>query len=135
MELKEIKNENKKNRFMWILWVIIIILFVGFFPKSCGKNDSNLTIDSKCIGIKGPFINTNNNWCYGICIEKSIKENKTISNITKTNSEASGIISNLTSSFSGLLRPLIIILMIIALVKIIDSIKKRKSNTVIYKKI
>jgi hypothetical protein len=135
MELRAANKKERKEGFMWVLWIIIIILFVGFFPKTCGKINSDSLTDSKCIGVKAPFIKSENNWCYGVCIQKSIKTTNTALNLTETNPEASGLISGLMSSFSSLLKPLVIILMVMAIVKLIDSFKKRKTNMVVYKKL
>jgi len=122
----------------WIFLIIILILFVVFFPKTCGKIDfiSEVT-EFSCQGIDAPFINIKNNysWCYGICWEKSIEE-KQINNKIDTSQE------EVLGPFAGLKKVLIEkgpillgIVFLIGILKWMGSLKARKSNLVVYKKI
>lgn len=120
----------------WIIWVILILLFVGLFPKTCGKISNNpIEINYNCIGTKAPFINSNNySWCYGVCIETSKEkaQNKTIETVKKTGADP--LINDIISTLSKLVYPMIIIFIIIATIKYVNNLRKKKTE-VIYKKI
>jgi hypothetical protein len=88
--------------------------------------------------VVGRFINVKSNysWCYGVCFEKSLEETP-INNVTLNNG-----ISNVPGPFSelkdGLIKkwPILIgIILLIGIISWIGSLRSRKSNFVVYKKI
>lgn len=130
---------------MWILYLILFILFVVFFPKTCGQTDYISTItEYSCQGISAPFINirTNYNWCYGVCIEKSIDSLGLNDNPGYSNQTDNSVNEEVLGPFAGLKKvlvekgPVLIgIFFLIGILKWIGSLKARKSNLVVYKKI
>ena len=120
-----------------VLWALIIILLILVFPKTCGRTDYiSKVIYYGCMGIEAPFfssINDKYNWCYGICLESSIQQPDEI-NQTKPQ-EDSSFISGISQSLKKVIFPLIMIFAAIGIIKFISTLKARKSNVTVYKKI
>lgn len=121
----------------WWIWILVILLLVLVFPKTCGRtNYVSSVIDYNCKGIQAPFfsnINDKYNWCYGICIEKTIKKEFNQTNET-VKSSAPAFVSDISKPIMGILYPLAIILIAIGMLKIISSLKGKKPNIIIYRK-
>jgi hypothetical protein len=133
----------KKAGVMLIIYLILFILFVVFFPKTCGQTDYiSKTTKFNCQGIEAPFINvkTNYSWCYGICMEKSIQasdQNQSSQNKTSdsVNDSALGPFTELKKVLIEKGPILIGIIFLAGILKWIGSLRARKSNLVVYKKV
>ncbi|VVB78599.1 Uncharacterised protein [uncultured archaeon] len=121
-----------------IVWILLIVLLVLVFPKSCGRTDQlSKAIEYSCMGLNAPFfsnLNSNYNWCYGICLEKSIKQEIPTNQTDQSNPGAgSGFLSDFVDSIKKVALPLLLIFVTLGVIKFLSSLKGKKS-IIVYRK-
>jgi hypothetical protein len=114
----------------WIFWGALILILIFIFPKSCGTIIPSENIYYKCAGIKTTFsvfhkLNNSMQFCSGLCFSKSKQKSIVNANDSNSNSGAPSTLSGMINPLRKSLLPLIAIIILIAVIGWITSMRKK----------